>query len=73
MNRELLIVDRKQYLKTLNNLESDSFFTKEFRVLGLNSIFYLEVKTRKVLAQSLYFPGGINEYRINIKFKENNE
>jgi hypothetical protein len=72
MNRELVVVDRRKYLEILNTLESDKFYYRESKILGLNSIFYLEVDSNKVLAQAVYFPAGINEYRINKKFKEIN-
>lgn len=71
MNRELTIVSRREYLLTLGKIDDDTVIHQEVFILGLSSIFYMDKATKTVLAQSLYFPAGINEYRINVKFKEN--
>ncbi len=70
MNRELMIVDRREYLRTLDKLEQEKVIHYENKVMGLYSIMYLDRETLSVLAQSLYFLAGINEYRINKRFKE---
>jgi len=71
MNRELVIVDRREYLKTLDKLDISKVAHIEFKVAGLSSICYIDKESHLLLAQSLYFPAGINEYRINRQFKEN--